>query len=109
MRGATKQARAAALALAAGLGGCAAGPDALGALADGQALSAATGSVVVTVQYRLGLLGFLGHRAVPDAMNLGIRDLQLALGWVQDNSRPSAATPSGCCSSETVPVPPTPA
>ena len=47
--------------------------------------------VVVTVNYRLGYLGFLAHPALSaesaDAVsgNYGILDQQLALRWVQDN------------------------
>lgn len=47
--------------------------------------------VVVTINYRLGYLGFLAHPALsaesPDGIsgNYGILDQQLALRWVQDN------------------------
>ncbi|WP_304638399.1 carboxylesterase/lipase family protein, partial [Pseudomonas sp.] len=42
------------------------------------------GVVVVTLNYRLGALGFLPHTALGDA-NFGLQDQQLALTWVRDN------------------------
>jgi para-nitrobenzyl esterase len=57
----------------------------------GRGLSEAGPVVVVTMNYRLGALGFLAHpaldaeRAGAPSGSDGIRDQQLALRWVQDN------------------------
>lgn len=42
------------------------------------------GVVVVTLNYRLGALGFLPHGALGNS-NFGLQDQQLALKWVQEN------------------------
>lgn len=58
-------------------------------LYDGQALAEETGNVVVTINYRLGALGFLAHPALTardgTSGNAGIRDAIHALAWVRDN------------------------
>jgi para-nitrobenzyl esterase len=56
---------------------------------DGSKL-AADGTVVVTINYRLGALGFLAHRALASrpggpAGNYGLMDQQAALRWVRRN------------------------
>jgi para-nitrobenzyl esterase len=50
----------------------------------------AQGVVVVTINYRLGMLGFLAHPAIDNgagvaAANYGLLDQQFAMRWVQDN------------------------
>ncbi len=50
----------------------------------------AQGVVVVTINYRLGMLGFLANKAIDNgsgvaSTNFGLLDQQLALQWVQDN------------------------
>ncbi len=58
-------------------------------LYDGRAL-AARGVVVITMNYRLGVLGFLTHDALVEddggAGNLGLFDQRLALEWIRDNA-----------------------
>jgi para-nitrobenzyl esterase len=55
----------------------------------GGALSRNGGVVVVTINYRLGALGFLGHRSLAEADgfvgNGGLHDQVAALAWVRDN------------------------
>jgi para-nitrobenzyl esterase len=44
------------------------------------------GAVVVSINYRLGPLGFIKNPLLPNtSANLGLKDMELALQWVQDN------------------------
>jgi para-nitrobenzyl esterase len=59
---------------------------------DGDVIARNTGTIVVTLNYRLGQLGFLAHHALttedpahPTSGNYGIEDQIAALGWVRDN------------------------
>lgn len=54
-------------------------------LYDGARLAARGDVVVVTLQYRLGPLGWLAHPALPDTANLALMDQRAALRWVQRN------------------------
>ncbi|SDQ35478.1 carboxylesterase/lipase family protein [Quadrisphaera sp. DSM 44207] len=59
-----------------------------GALYDGRHLAALGDVVVVTVNYRLGVFGFVDLAAVTNAdvpSNLGLRDAIAALEWVREN------------------------
>ncbi|WP_051499298.1 carboxylesterase/lipase family protein [Nocardia sp. BMG51109] len=42
--------------------------------------------IVVTVDYRLGALGFLGYPGLPGSGSFGLLDQQAALRWVRDNA-----------------------
>ena len=48
-------------------------------------LSRTTGSVVFSIQYRLGVMGFFSTGDSPD--HLGMQDQQFALRWIKDNAR----------------------
>jgi para-nitrobenzyl esterase len=52
---------------------------------DARRLAVGGDIVVVTVNYRLGALGFLGLAALPGSGTLGLQDQQAALGWVRRN------------------------
>src|SRR5215472_8356309 len=59
---------------------------------------AADGVVAVTINYRLGALGFLAHPALASrpggpSGNYGLMDQQAALRWVQDNIRHFGGNP----------------
>lgn len=47
---------------------------------------AAEGAVVVSMNYRLGIMGFQGSPAVEGAEGLGLEDQQAALRWVRANA-----------------------
>ncbi|MCX4782188.1 carboxylesterase/lipase family protein [Streptomyces sp. NBC_01264] len=49
-------------------------------------LASASGAVVVTVNYRLGIFGLLGHPALHGAPDFALADQQAALRWVRANA-----------------------
>ncbi|CAM5291127.1 carboxylic ester hydrolase [Streptomyces abikoensis] len=53
---------------------------------DAGQLAARGGAVVVTLNYRLGALGFFGHPELGDAPSFGLADQQAALRWVRANA-----------------------
>jgi len=56
---------------------------------------AVKGVVVVSMNYRLGPLGFIKHPMLPNtSANLGLKDMELALQWVQDNINKVGGDPS---------------
>ncbi len=66
---------------------------------DGQKLSEAGDAVVVVIQYRLGVFGFLVHASLDAELgipsgNMGLRDQQLALRWVRDNAAAFGGDPA---------------
>ncbi|HZP27602.1 MAG TPA: carboxylesterase family protein [Acidimicrobiia bacterium] len=65
------------------------------AVYDGARLAAEAGAVVVTINYRLGALGFmdLGHEDA--ATNCGLRDQFAALTWVREHAAAFGADPGG--------------
>lgn len=54
---------------------------------------AATGAVVVSINYRLGALGFLGLSSFGIGGNFGTQDQLLGLSWVQTNIRAFGGDP----------------
>ncbi|GAY13384.1 carboxylesterase/lipase family protein [Mycobacterium sp. shizuoka-1] len=54
-------------------------------LYDGSVLAAGSDVVVVTINYRLGALGFLDFSSAGFDSNVALRDVLAALGWVRDN------------------------
>ena len=52
---------------------------------DGTRLAEEGNAVVVTLNYRLGALGFFSHPDIVDSGNAALQDQQLALHWVKDN------------------------
>ncbi|MFD9093289.1 carboxylesterase/lipase family protein [Streptomyces collinus] len=51
---------------------------------DAHRMATRGGVVVVTVNYRLGALGFLAHDQLPGSGTFGLADQQAALRWVRD-------------------------
>ncbi|WP_371552234.1 carboxylesterase family protein [Streptomyces sp. NBC_00554] len=66
-----------------------------GGLYDGAWLAEVCDAVVVTVNYRLGPLGFvdLEHLGIADTANPALRDLVAALEWVRGNIAPFGGDP----------------
>jgi carboxylesterase type B len=62
-------------------------------LYDGAYLAAAQNIVVVTLNYRVGVLGFLGEVAGRSG-NYGMKDQQLAFRWVQETIRDFGGDPA---------------
>ncbi|KAH6923653.1 hypothetical protein HPB50_004393 [Hyalomma asiaticum] len=60
----------------------------------GAALAAKTGLVVVSINYRLGMLGFLDANSPEAAGNMGLLDQNMALKWIQQNIREFGGDPS---------------
>ncbi len=62
---------------------------------DGARLAARTGLIVASANHRTGALGFatLTHRDLPEASNLGIRDVIAALRWIHENAGAFGADP----------------
>jgi para-nitrobenzyl esterase len=56
-------------------------------LYDARNLATKTGAVVVTINYRLGALGFLGFPGLDGSGTFGLADQHAALKWVQRNAR----------------------
>ena len=53
---------------------------------NGAKMAARAGTVLVSINYRLGPLGFFAHPSLgKDSGNFGVLDQQAALGWVQKN------------------------
>lgn len=69
-------------------------------LYDGHELATRTHSVVVTIEYRLGALGFFAHDALDGESthdvsgNYGVLDQILALQWVRDNIEGFGGSPN---------------
>jgi para-nitrobenzyl esterase len=65
---------------------------------DGQSFAANQEVVVVSLNYRLGVFGYLAHSALRDegspSGNLGLLDQRLALEWVRDNIRAFGGDPN---------------
>jgi len=65
---------------------------------DGTQIVSQTGAIVVTINYRLGLLGWLTHPALiaerGEGGNYGFLDQQAALRWVQRNIRSFGGDPA---------------
>ena len=68
---------------------------------DGHALSEATGAVIITINYRLGPLGWLAHSALqaedaahPSSGMYGFEDQRAALAWAKANAAAFGGDPA---------------
>lgn len=61
---------------------------------NGRYLAAKTGFVVVSINYRLGMLGFLNLGNEDASGNMGLLDQHMALKWVQENIAAFEGDPS---------------
>jgi para-nitrobenzyl esterase len=60
---------------------------------NGQRLAEAGNVIVVTLNYRLGALGFFKHPEIAGSGNAALADQQLALRWVKDNIKAFGGNP----------------
>ncbi|KAJ8673702.1 hypothetical protein QAD02_004964, partial [Eretmocerus hayati] len=71
-----------------------------GNIYDGSVLASAGHVIVITLNYRLGILGFLRTKPITDSPesvlsgNLGLHDIALALQWVRENIGSFGGDPS---------------
>ncbi|XP_031843630.1 neuroligin 5 [Nomia melanderi] len=70
-----------------------------GNIYDGSVLASAGQVIVITFNYRLGILGFLRTRSYPDRSpgsggNLALKDIAMALRWVRENIAPFGGDPT---------------
>ncbi|MGI8662586.1 MAG: carboxylesterase/lipase family protein [Acidimicrobiales bacterium] len=64
---------------------------------DGSRLAGAGEAVVVTINYRLGALGFMAVDGFPGSGAAGLADQIAALGWVRDNIASFGGDPARVC------------
>jgi carboxylesterase type B len=65
-----------------------------GSLYDGSMLSLTGNGIVVTINYRLGILGFLASRSGKAKGNAGLWDQKLALTWIKYNIKDYGGNPN---------------
>ena len=63
------------------------------ALYDGEILARETGTLVVSIDYRLAIFGFMSMEDSEYTGNMGLYDQRLALQWVKDNIRAFGGDP----------------
>ena len=63
---------------------------------DGASLARDRNMVVVSIQYRIGAMGFMAHKDQPPSeLNAGLLDQRVALQWLQDNIEHFGETVAG--------------